>query len=403
MRYINQSTVRTHNVPKWRMTDEGFLRCTARIQQEKILQYTLEELGNVPEGFIKDPADVFVSREALADPKALKSLEGMPVVAWNHTWMDPSIIKASIGSVAGAPKIDGEFLICDLLITNTETIEQIKSGKIGEISAAYSAENVFEEGEFAGNMFDARQEDLHYNHIAIIPVGKGRAGIDVRITNIKKENSMPDNEIKLVRVQARNSKKYMNMDEGSADVYAEEVSNMDEEISKTASDMEEMRGEIDGYKQNMSGIEELKALIQKFEGEIAAYKQQLEGQATTDQQIEAAALNMVTETREAEEMVQNMDIADDKGKTMDEKSKAKFMNSISAIHGDDLRKKILAAVGIDTKNMSSEALKGAWSVRKQMMNTTKLKKVVGQKMFNQQLEDTHTPVGRSARARLGIK
>lgn len=405
MKYINRLTSRTSQSPQWRMTDDGFLRCTARVQQEKVLQYTLDEFETRPEGFTKEAVNVYLPGEALADAEALKSLEGMPVVAWDHTWMDPSSTKdMTVGSVSGTPKIEGEFLVCDLLITDAVTIAQIKNGEIGEISAAYYADTIFKEGIFNGEMFDAKQEVLRYNHIAVIPVGEGRAGIDVRITNKlnKSEEQTMGDTIKLVRVQARNTKKYMNMDEESADVYAEETSATDDKETKATENMAEMQGEMDTYKQNMGETEQLLARIQELEGELAVYKQQAEVMPSNDQQIEEAALNMVAETGEAREILEGSELVTNEGCPMDEKQSKEFMNSIPSIHGDALRKTVLTAVGIKVENMSPEALKGAWSARKQITNM-KPPKVAGHKMFHQQMKDTATRTPRTARDRLGIE
>lgn len=406
MQYTNQLISRILETPKWRMTDDGFLRCTARVQQEKVLQYKLDEFEEYPNGFNKDLINVLVPGEALADTEALKSLEGMPVVSWGHTWTDPSVVKdVAVGSVAGAPKIEGEFLVCDLLITDAETIEQIKNGQIGEISAAYHAGTVFEEGEFNGEAFDARQETLRYNHIAVIPAGEGRAGNDVRIINKMKkqeEQSMPG-EIKLVRVKARNSKKYMNMEEDSAETYAEEVSNTDEEMTKARKDMDEMRGEIDTYKENMKETSSLQARIQELEGQLAAFKQQVEAMGSKEQQIEEAALNMMNETKEAGNILEGVELVTEEGSPMDKAASKEFMNSIPSTHGDMLRKKVLSAVGIKTKDMSAEALKGAWSAKNQIMNM-KPSTVSGKKMFSQQMKDTSAANStRTARDRLNIK
>lgn len=406
MQYTNQLTSQILEPPKWRMTDDGFLRCTARVQQEKVLQYKLDELGEYPNGFNKDPINILVPGESLADAEALKSLEGMPVVSWDHTWTDPSVVKdVAVGSVAGAPRMEDEFLVCDLLITDAETIEQIKNGQIGEISAAYHAGTVFEEGEFNGEMFDARQKDLRYNHIAVIPAGEGRAGNDVRIINKAKkqeEQSMPG-EIKLVRVKARNSKKYMNMDEASAETYAEETEGMDKEAKDAVKNMDEMRGEIDTYKENMTETGSLQARIQELEGQLAAFKQQVKAMGSSEQQIEEAAFNMMNETAEAGKMLEGAELVTEEGSPMDETASKEFMNSIPSIHGDNLRKKVLTAVGIKTQDMGPEALKGAWSAKNQIMNM-KPSTVSGQKMFSQQIKDTAVAsLVRTARDRLNIK
>lgn len=404
MRFNNRLTSRISQVPKWSMTKDGFLRCTARVQQEKILHYTLDELEGHPDGFNVDPVRVYVPKDALADPESLKSLEGVPVVSWEHTWTDPSITKyVAVGSVAGTPELRDDFLVCDLLITDATTIEQIKNGDIGEISAAYHGDTIFEEGEWLGETFDAKQGALRYNHIAVIPAGQGRAGTDVRIINkLKKQEKRSMDNPKLVRVQARNSKKYMNMDEESAEVYGEEVTNADDKMEEITNVMDGMRGEIDTNKENMVDVNVLQAKIEELEGQLAVYKQQMEGAATQDQLIEEAAMNMIAETNKADTILKDMDLVTEDGNPMEKEAGAKFMNSIRSMHGDTLRKKVLSAVGINTKDMSSEALGGAWNARGQLVNI-KRSVVAGKNIFTSHLQDGLPPGARSARNRLGIK
>lgn len=406
MKYINKIIAQNGESIQWNMTDDGFLRCTARIQQEGVLQYKQEEVDNLPRAFTEDSVVMLLSKEALIDPASLKSLEGMPVVAWDHTWTDPSVIKdVSIGSVSGTSRLENGFLVTDLLITDADTIALIKSGKLGEISAGYTANTIFEEGEFDGNLFDARQENLQYNHIAIIPVGTGRAGKDVRITNKQPNNGqekekMADNN-KMVRVQSRHSKRFMNMDESSVAVYEEDSDVMNTKLEQSSEDLDKMRGVVDGYKTNMDDTGKLQIRIQELEGQLAAYKQQVEKLTNTDDQIEVAALNMMTETKEADNILENASLQNEDGSPMDEPTSKKYMNSILSLHGDALRKSVLNATGLKTDDMSTDALKGAWSVQNQILNM-KPKVVAGSNMVQKNHKQLTDKVLRTSRSKLGL-
>ncbi len=402
MQYVNKYISKNSEAPQWRMTDDGFLRCTARVAQEKILVYTNEEVKYHPNVCDKELVNIFLPGDVLADAESLKSLEGVPVVAWDHTWADPSVIKeASVGSVSGTPKIDGDFLVCDLFITDEKTINQIKNGSIGEISAAYYADTVFTPGEFNGEPFDAKLEALKYNHIAVIPVGHGRAGTDVKIINksvVKETNKMPD-ETKLVRVQARNSKKFMNMDEPSAEVYAEQSSEMDEYDKNYNKDKADWELEKTA---NVQSEESLRNRIKELEGEVAAYKQHMEVMGDQNA-IEQAARDMVMEQEDATSILENSDLQKADDTPMDEVASKEYMNSVKKLHGESLHKSVLSVVGMDIKDMSAEALKGAWSVRKQIANKVPSKKVAGEKLVNKMITDPKHPNARTARERLGIK
>ncbi|WP_076750429.1 DUF2213 domain-containing protein [Desulfatitalea tepidiphila] len=173
--------------PKWTKTAEGWLRCRARILAERVMPYTADELvGALPPNFPTDEILMAVTRQAMTDPDALRSLEGVPLVGGDHHWLDENNVKQfAIGAVAGTPKLDGDYLVCDLLVTFPEAIRAIEAGELGEISAAYVAETTYEPGILNGQRFDAIQQQLRFNHLAIIPPGYGRAGEDVRIFNLK--------------------------------------------------------------------------------------------------------------------------------------------------------------------------------------------------------------------------
>ena len=179
--------------PKWQKTAEGWLRCRARILAERVMPYTADELiGALPPNFPTDEAILMaVTKTAMTDPEAIRSLEGVPIVGGDHHWLDENNVKQfAIGAVAGTPKLDGDYLVCNLLVTFPEAIRAIEAGELGEISAAYVAETQYAPGILNGQRYDAQQTALRFNHLAIIPPGYGRAGEDVRILNLKGVRTM---------------------------------------------------------------------------------------------------------------------------------------------------------------------------------------------------------------------
>lgn len=380
-KFINRYTSTTSDKLEWRMTDDGFLRCTARVLQSKVLVFNRDEVQRYPDGFSKDEVSVFVPTESLAEPESLTSLEGVPVVAWDHSWTSPSNVRGvSVGNVAGSPSIDGEFLVCDLLITDNETIQQIQSGDIGEISAAYYADTIFEPGTFRKEPFDAEQRCLRYNHVAIIPVGRGRAGKDVRIINVNANSKAGEhrmqNETKLVRVPAYSKGRFLNMDEPSATVYADE-----------AKDFASMQASLDTMQEKEQDLEVLRKRCSELEGELSVYKQKMEAMGD-DSAIEKAAEEMLADQKDASEMIKNEKLVGENGTTMDAGEIKKYENSISSIHGDKLRASVLKSVGVNIGGMSPEAIKGAWSAKLQIkaMQPSQMQPsqiVSGQKIFNE--------------------
>lgn len=390
MKYTNKNTVESLGTPIWRETEDGFLRCTARVQQENILDYGLDELELLPKDFDKSVVKVLIPESELSHVESIGSLEGAPVVSWEHSWMTPtSVSDGSVGSVAGTPVIKNGFLVCDMLITDEPTIKQIKNGDIGEISAAYYAETIFDPGVFQGREFDARQNNIRYNHIAIIPKGSGRAGSDVRITNNKKEITPVSNDLKLIRIQGQRTKKVLNMDEESVVVYNEE-----QDLMEKASDT--VKSEAEAYKKE---LDELRSRYEVLQGELAAYKQQVDN-GSDDTAVEKAALAMLEDQKDAHNIISRAKMTDTNGHVMSSTGVEQYMNSIRKLNGDKLKLNVLSRLGMNTDNMSKDVIKGAWSAQKHICKQG-LSQVAGSKMLNSNNQSQNQPGSRSAFDRLG--
>lgn len=386
--------------PRWEKTSDGFLRCKARVLAERVMPYARQELSGIPDEIPGTIIQMLVSRDTMASAESLRSLEGAAVVSGEHNWLDPSTIKTfQIGQVAGSPIMDGPYLVCDLLITCPLAIESIEAGTLGEISAAYTADTIFEQGDFDGVPFDARQTQLRYNHIAVLPVGAGRAGTDVRIINHKqKEIDMPEDK-KIIRVQLKNGR-YLNTDEEGAAAVAEDQKVANDERATSGKKLEELMAEAQEAK---AGAEAANAELEELKGELSVYKEKLDALLSTEA-IEHAAMGMVAESAEAEEIIENAAICNEKGEE-DEKEKEKVMNSLKGLHGTKLHSAVLTAVGVKVENMSAEGIRGAFKAQHQITNSMKGRKTVaGVKMMNHGVQDivNNHPVERTSRERLGF-
>lgn len=403
MNFTNQFTHSATEKPIYEETSDGFLRCKARILRESVMPYTREELSVLPDAFKGDVVNMYVPHDAMSEAQAIRSLEGAPVVDWDHVWTTPDNANlVSKGNVAGTPIIEGDFLLCDLLITNPETISDIKNGDIGEISAAYKADAVFEEGMFDEQPYDAKQKDLRYNHIAIIPAGHGRGGADVRILNKNRKGKDMAGDVKMVRVQLRNSGKFLNMEEDSAKVFEDEMSNMEEESTTSGKKLEETMNELEVKNGELAALE---GETEELKGELSVYKEKLDELLQGDA-IEAAAEDMVMEQGEAEEIMENAQMLNEDGSEMKEEEKEGFTNSLKKLRGENLHKAVLSAVGVKVENMSPEALRGAFKAQNQIIKRGGNKKVVaGTKMMNAMTPEkiqNNQPVQRTAHQRLGF-
>lgn len=383
---------------KWEKTADGFLRCTLRVLAEGIMKYKREELGDIPDCCSSDPLNLFVPLDEMKSARSLRTLEGAPVVIGQHSWLTPQVIKdCGVGNVAGTPKIDGPWLVCDVLITDPQAIQDIENKKYTDVSAAYLADTVFEDNKFyEGNSYDGYQTGLRYNHIAIIEPGTGRGGEEVRILNkdtkpmeisLKGEQQMPD-EKKVVKVQLKNTGKYVNTDDAGAESIAAEEKKSTGDMESTLNQVEESNGALAALQEEN----------EKLKGELIVYKERLDA-AMNPEVIQKAAENMVEETGKAHDIIEVSE-------GEDEEKKKEFQNSIKGVHGTELHKAVLSRCSMKIENMTEAELRGAFNAKHQISQSCANNKVNGTKMTNTSFPQTPVnggPQQRSGHEKLGFK
>lgn len=398
MKLSNQFTTTPYIPTQWEETADGFLRVTARVLAERVMPYSAAELMDIPDELAgQQIINMLVDCASMGTAESLRTLEGAQVVAPDHIWVTPANIGVSKGNTAGQARLDGPYLMIDLLITDPATIEAIKARQIGEISAGYHAESIFGAGEFDGVFYDAKQTQLRFNHIAIIPFGEGRAGSDVRILNKKQNdvNSTGGNEMS-VKVRLRNTGKFVNTDEEGAAAIAEEEKVQDAGAETSGKKLEETMSELEGKN---GELEMLQAEIEDLKGQLSVYKEKLD-QLLSEEAIEHAAMEMNAEQGEAEEIIENT-------LPEEEKKKEEIKNSLKSLHGAKLHSKVLEICGVKVENMSSDGLRGAFKAQHQIITNMKSKGVTGARFMNG-MTATQTPGAnntnvRTAKERLGFK
>jgi hypothetical protein len=416
---VRNAFITSVEAPKWEKTADGFLRTKARILKECVMPYNAEELGATPEE-ASGTVNMFVGMTEMNDTEALRTLEGCPIVTWDHNWLDPTTIgKFGKGAVAGSPRINEPFTEVDLLVTHPDAIADIEAGKIGEISAAYHAESVFEPGDYNGQGFDAKQVRLRYNHIAIIPMGTGRAGLDVKIFNKSAHTTnTQEGGIQMaldVKVRLRNTKRIINTDEEGAAALAEEDGKSQEkeegaqkeaesaksEAGEKGRSLEDAMGELDDKNGSMQQLQEE---IEELKGELSVYKEKLD-QLLSGDGLEEAAEGMNEEQGEADEILENCAMTAKNGEEKEKVLNCKFKDVTNKkVHrGTDLHRAVLTACGVKTENMTPPELKGAFKAQNQIVRSNGGKKVVsGTKVVNSMTGGTEG-VQRTAHQKLGFK
>ena len=172
MKSVAQAYFGTRLSPHMSQTPEGYLIChdvpINRTGSQTYLAHELELSGdpNRPVTVSRHGEDVF-------HPAALASFEGKDV-----TWLHPDAFltpenqaRYSKGHVSNVRRV-GEATVADLVIKDPALMEEIRSGRLRQVSCGYHC--VYQP---EGDGF--RQTHIRGNHVAIVP--KGRAGAAVAI------------------------------------------------------------------------------------------------------------------------------------------------------------------------------------------------------------------------------
>ena len=131
--------------------------------------------------------------------KTAKDFEGMPVKL-GHEWVEPSKRDLRVGAISGEVRLEEAYWSADIKIYDKDAIEAITGRNIVELSPGYTAKYAAESGEYAGEQYDFMQQDIKYNHLAIVE--NGRSGKEVKIND---ENSIKQGEINMKKGFMRNA------------------------------------------------------------------------------------------------------------------------------------------------------------------------------------------------------
>ena len=210
---------------------------------------------------------------------------------------------------------------------------------------------------------------------------------------------MAADEKKWVQIRLSNGR-YVNTDEEGAKVVSETEEKGTSDLNKTMSELEAKNGEMQA----------IQAEVEELKGELSVYKEKLD-QLLSTEAVEGAAMEMVAEQGEAEEIIENAMFANEKEKDDDFfKRKEEVKNSLKSVHGPRLHQAVLNALGAQTEGMSPEMMKGAFKAQKQILVNMKpgMRKVAGAQLMNgmapteKQKVNNGGGVQRTATQRLGF-
>lgn len=334
-RFYNREPMR-----KWRIDEDGHLRVTICALKEGVYDYGIEEApqaASLPELRGLDTIREYISEKELRNKEALQSLEGKDIIVGHHDWQTPENYgEANIaGSVAGAPYVEAGELLVDAIIKCPEAIQNITSERTPEneryveVSAGYDGDLVADGGTYNGERYDARQINFRFNHILLLPAGRGRCGSDVRIVNSKPEEVVrmagASTTLKVRIGNAERTFRFSNEDD------AKEAETMVEEERKF--NAEQVAASLEEKDKLTTQIEELKAQLAEHDAHLAEARDQL-ASAMSEETQEVLAAEMqdqaVDEENLAVDEVTNKAEEDDEvlNEEQKEERKDEFLNAI---------------------------------------------------------------------------
>jgi len=153
-------------------TGQGYLRASATLTRSGVFVYRNADGSERRE--YRPPDEVF-NADSLESLKLAPFTDGHP-----PDFLDPGNTKEyAVGTVGENISRDGQWVTATIQVTDSKTIEAIKSGKrdtsLGYWSTYDPTPGVTPEGE----RYDGIQRNIEYNHASL--VDKGRAGSTIRL------------------------------------------------------------------------------------------------------------------------------------------------------------------------------------------------------------------------------
>lgn len=156
--------------PKCKKLPNGFLQGDAIASRAGVFKYYNADGSLNLE--LRHPDEVFKA-DSLETLKMLVITDDHP-----RDFVSVNNAELQVGFTGENIKVDNDFIITPLTITNAATIKKIEEGKSG-LSYGYTCVTVKEDGVYNGVKYTHKQLDIKYNHLSI--VDDPRAGDKARI------------------------------------------------------------------------------------------------------------------------------------------------------------------------------------------------------------------------------
>lgn len=165
--------VDARNLSKAKRTPQGGLRVDANLTRTGIFEY------RNPDGSVRReyrPQEEVFSQDALDSFRGVPVTVGHPGAVTADNWREHSV-----GHVGDSVRADGNFARAEVIVQDAATVKSIERGDLAELSCGYDVDIDPTAGDFEGQRYDCIQRNMRGNHVALLPVGRGRAGNEVAL------------------------------------------------------------------------------------------------------------------------------------------------------------------------------------------------------------------------------
>lgn len=272
-----------------KVMDSGFIKVPVFATRTGVFVYQRADGTIVRE--LRHPDDVFKQ-------DSLETLEGVPLTSRHpKDLVNTDNAKGlTVGVVSDlTPKKDGIFVATHATIMDRGAINEVIQDGIEEVSCGYECDVIDESGVFeredgVKEKYDARQKNIRYNHLAIVP--RGRAGSEVRF-RLDSNNDLIINHDKENVMKVKIGDKEFEMEEDAAKAVKDALSKKDSEIKDLKNDKKDSDTKAD----------EAKVALEKSEAKadgLETEKKSLEAdlvKAKKESKVDAKQLNELAKER----------------------------------------------------------------------------------------------------------
>lgn len=249
--------------------ENGFLKVKGRVARSGIQSYYRCELGLKDEPFKR--IRLYRPPEVVLSDEVCKMFDGVDVTNEHpKEFIDKTNYrKLTAGVVLGNAQKDEEspnFIVCDMLIKDADTIKAIEAGKI-QLSVGYRNTIDFTDGVTPeGEKYDARVDKITLvNHVALVP--RARAGIEARLFDSfggkMKNLKIGDAEFELNDEVASAIESRIDELEARAKTAEEAVSMKDSEIGELTAKVSELEKSLEDTKAMILTDEDVKEVVKQ--------------------------------------------------------------------------------------------------------------------------------------------